>query len=163
MNISSDDQQQGEGSLWERIPQTMRRHAERVLARFQNVDPHTGPFGWSLGIKYTERAPGQSVCVMEVDESHFNPGGVAHGGVVFSLLDSAMGAAVFTMLPPEQRCVTVELKVNYLRPIRPGLLQASGTVMQHGSTLAVVTGEARDGAGQLVALGNGTFAIIQRR
>src|SRR3712207_5970801 len=90
------------------LPPDIRAQAIATLERFGDRDPHTGPFGWQLGLHYVERVPGRTSCTIDVNESFYNPGRVAHGGVVFTLADSAMGAAVHTLLEPGQRCTTAE-------------------------------------------------------
>lgn len=157
------DAQQEAATLFASLPPDMQQHALRALRRMNDRHPNTGPFGWLLGLHYTEREPGHVTSTMEVDPSHFNPGGVAHGGVVYSLVDSAMGGSVFNTLEPDQRCVTAELKVNYLRPIHAGRITAVATMVQRGRNLAVVTAEVHDDNNRLVAVALGTFAIIQRR
>lgn len=148
-------------ALLDELPERVRAQALATLQRYVDRDPYTGPFGWQLGLHYTERAPGRTSCMIDVNESFYNPGGVAHGGVVFTLADSAMGAAVHTLLEPGQRCTTAELKLNYLAPVRHGKTTATATVISKRRRLAVVTAEVHDEQGELVALAQGTFAIIQ--
>lgn len=147
-------------TVYESLPAQIREYARRVLQRLAERDPTTGPFGWQLGLHYTERGQGRARCEIEVDDSYFNPGRVAHGGVVFILADSAMGAAVHTLLEPGQRTVTAEIKINYLAPVTHGRIIASATVVNKRKRLAVVTAEVYDEQGALVGLAQGTFAII---
>lgn len=142
------------------LPPDVQRMALATIERYADRDPYTGPWGWQLGLHYTERAPGRTSCVIDVGESHHNPGRVAHGGLVFTLADSAMGAAVHTLLEPELRCVTAEIKLNYLAPVIRGRVTATATVINRRRRLAVVTAEVHDEAGELVGLAQGTFAII---
>lgn len=142
------------------LPDDARAIALQGLRRWQARDPYTGPFGWLLGLHYTERQSGSTSCMIDVDETYYNPGRVAHGGVIFALADSAMGAAVHTLLEAGQRCVTAELKLNYLAPVIKGPTSATATVISKRRRLAVVTAEVRDAAGELVGLAQGTFAII---
>ncbi len=148
-------------AILDALPDGVRAQAVATLERYADCDPHTGPFGWQLGLHYVERAPGRTSCTISIDESYYNPGRVAHGGVVFTLADSAMGAAVHTLLEPGQRCTTAELKLNYLAPVIRGKTTATATVISKRRRLAVVTAEVRDESGELVALAQGTFAIIR--
>jgi acyl-CoA thioesterase len=143
------------------LPPAARALALANIARWAERDPHTGPFGWQIGLRYIERAPGRVTAMIDVDPAHHNPGGVAHGGVMFTLADSAMGAATFTLLEPGQRCTTAELKLNYIAPIIKGKVTATATVVSKRRRLAVVTAEVRDENGELVGLAQGTFAIIR--
>ncbi|MBA3945746.1 MAG: PaaI family thioesterase [Herpetosiphonaceae bacterium] len=163
MTEEQDQQEHEAAALFASLPPEGQQHALRVLRHMNNRDQWTGSFGWLIGIHYIEREPGHITCMIDVDESHYNPAGVAHGGVVYSLIDSAMGGTVHSYLEPGQRCVTAELKVNYLRPVRAGRITAVANLIQHGRTLAVVTAEVHNAQDQLVAIGLGTFAIIQRR
>lgn len=149
-------------ALFAAIPLAMQPHALAALRRFaEGTSP--GHFSRMMGIQFLSREPGNFVCTMQVDESLYNPGKVAHGGVVYTLIDTVMGGSLFSLLPPEENCVTAELKVNYLRAILAGTITATVRVVQRGRTLAVLTSEVVDGAGNLVAFGVGTFAIIKRR
>ncbi len=148
--------------LFDQIPPELHSMALDTLERLQTPDPHAGPFGWLLGYRYIETSPGHARCTLDVAEPHLNPGGVAHGGVLCTLADAAMGAAVHWMLEPDQRCVTAELKVNCLKPILPGRVTASATVLHKGGRLVVVSGEIHNEAGELVGVALGTFAIVRR-
>lgn len=148
-------------ALLDMLPEQVRAQALATLQRYADRDPYTGPFGWQLGLHYTERLPGRTSCMIDVDESFYNPGGVAHGGLVFTLADSAMGTAVHTLLEPGQRCTTAELKLNYLAPVMKGKTTATATVISKRRRLAVVTAEVHDERGELVGLAQGTFAIIR--
>ena len=77
---------------------------------------------------------------MDPLEAHQNPLGTVHGGIITTLLDSAMGCAVHTTLPPGGMYTTLELKVNFLRPSFGGgaRLLAEGTVLNRGSTAVLV-------------------------
>lgn len=147
-------------ALLETMPDDVRAMALRTLEHLSDRDPYTGPFGWLIGLHYTHREPGSTSCAIDVDRTHFNPGNIAHGGIVFTLADSAMGAACFTMLKPGQRCVTAELKLNYLAPVIRGVVTATANVVHMGTKLAVLTAEVRDDRDRLVGLAQGTFAII---
>lgn len=162
MTDHSHDAQVEAAALFAALPSDMQELALASLRRLSHHNPYTGPFGWLLGLRYLDRTPGRVICAMEVDESLYNPGKVAHGGVMYTLIDSAMGASVYTTLDPGWGCATAELKVNYLRPIRKGTITASANVLQRGRTLAVVTAEVRDERDTLVGIGLGTFAIFKR-
>jgi acyl-CoA thioesterase len=149
-------------AILEGLPPQIQELALKNLQTLVDRDPSTGPFGWMLGIHYTDRASGKASCQIKVDNRLYNPGQIAHGGVVFTLADSAMGAAVFTLLDPGQRCATAELKINYLAPVRTGTVSATATVVSKRKRLAVVTCEVHDQAGELVALAQGTFAVVEK-
>jgi uncharacterized protein (TIGR00369 family) len=93
-----------------------------------------------------------------------NPMGGVHGGYTATLLDSAMGCAVHTMMGPGQSYTTVELKVNYVRGMRAGegLIRCEGKVIHAGSTLLTAEGRlVRVADGKLVAHGTTTCMILR--
>ncbi|MGL4553338.1 MAG: PaaI family thioesterase [Gemmataceae bacterium] len=104
-----------------------------------------------IGLTMTELDPGRAAFTLAVDQRHHNPLGTLHGGITTDLADSAMGWAYAATLAEGDSFTTVELKVNFLRPVRSGLLTAVATVVKAGSTLGYVECEVKDEAGKLVA------------
>ena len=96
------------------------------------------PFAELLGIKIEEINQGTSKCSMEVQEQFFNPNQVLHGGALFSLADTGMGAALFPSLDKGYVCASIEIKMNYYRPVRSGALTCIGKVLNKGKTIANV-------------------------
>ncbi|GAB3143310.1 GNAT family N-acetyltransferase [Marisediminicola antarctica] len=96
------------------------------------------------------------------DESHYNPIGTVHGGLVCTLLDSAIGCAVQTTLPADQGYTSIEIKVSYLRPVRAdtGRLTAVGTVTKPGRRVAFAEGTVVDAQGKLIATASSTCLVI---
>jgi uncharacterized protein (TIGR00369 family) len=92
----------------------------------------------------------------------YNPIGVVHGGIVCTLLDSALGCALHTTLPAGKGYTSVEIKVNYLKAVRPqsGLLTATGRVVRAGSRVGFTEGEVVDASGALVATGTSTLLLF---
>jgi uncharacterized protein (TIGR00369 family) len=101
------------------------------------------PIGELMGFEPLEVEEGRALFVCTPAEYHYNPIGAVHGGLACTLLDSAMGCAVHTMLPAGVGYTTVELKVSFLRPItlKTGRLLCEGTIIHLGSRIA--TAEAR--------------------
>ena len=110
----------------------------------------------------TTVAEGEVVFTCAPDESAYNPIGMVHGGLVCTLLDTVIGCAVHTTLPPRVAYTSIELKVNYLRPVHAdrGALTARGWVTKPGRRVAFAEGEIRDGDGKLVATGSGSCLIM---
>lgn len=96
------------------------------------------------------------------DESHFNPLGMVHGGLVCTLLDSALGCAAHTLLPAGVGYTSIELKVNYLRPVHPSSapLTAVGRVVKAGRRVSFAEGEVTDATGKTVATASGSLLIF---
>ncbi len=119
--------------------------------------PH--PFAKLIDLRYLEQGPGHSVCRIVVADKHLNPNQVVHGAVMFALADVGMGAAVFPTLAEGELCATVEIKINYFKPVRDGELVCTTTLLNRGKTLANLDSDVHCG-GQLVAKANGTYAIF---
>ena len=96
---------------------------------------------------------------LEITAQHFNTTARVHGGVIFTLLDSAMGAAVYARLDAHEATATIECKINYTRAVTGGVVECRAKVVHAGTRTMVVDGEVwQDGA--LVAKCLGTFARI---
>ncbi len=117
------------------------------------------PFNQYLGIHVSRMEGGEAEAAIEIGPQHANNRGVAHGGVVSSLLDSAMGAAVISAIPKEWWCATTGLSVQFIAGAREGSLRATGKVTRLGRSIAFVYGEAKDGGGRLVATAQGTWHL----
>jgi 5-carboxymethyl-2-hydroxymuconate isomerase len=117
------------------------------------------PFNQYLGVRVVRMEGGDAEASIELAPHHTNNRGVAHGGVVSSLLDSAMGAAVISAIPKEWWCATTGLSIQFVAGAREGSLQATGKVVRRGRTIAFVQGEAHDAKGRLVATAQGTWHL----
>jgi uncharacterized protein (TIGR00369 family) len=117
-----------------------------------------------MGYAMVEAEAGRVVFECQPAEFHYNPNGAVHGGMAATLLDSAMGCAIQSMLPAGIRYTTVELHVNYLRPltIESGPVRCEGKTIHVGRQLAVAEGRIEDANGKLYAHGTtyGVHAVI---
>ena len=120
-----------------------------------------GPLADLLGIHPLTFGEGSAMFGLTLREDHLNPYGVVHGGVVYSLVDTAMGAAVHTRLEAGEGCATVEIKINYLSPATAGDLRAEARLIERTKRIAVLEARALVGE-QLVAVATGTFYIQTR-
>ena len=93
---------------------------------------------------------------------HLNPMGAVHGGWTATILDSALGCVVMTMLKPGEAYTTAEFKVNIVRPLMPGMgdVVCEARILHRGRTLATSEAYLRDQAGKLLAHGTETCAIF---
>ena len=82
-------------------------------------------------------------------------------GVIASLLDSSIAVAVNQQLDSGEAASTVEIKLNYLRPVNKGTIWAQSKIIQKGRRIIVGQCEIKDDAGNMVAFGNATFIIMQ--
>ena len=109
------------------------------------------PIARLLGFTLKSVEPGHAVFEMRADERHHNPMGTLHGGVYCDLADLAMGYAYASTLGEGETFTTIELKINFLRPVRRGTLTAEARVVKAGGTLGYVECDVKDEAGKLVA------------
>ena len=93
-------------------------------------------------------------------ERHLQPFGIVHGGVLASLIDTATFWAVFLRLPEDDGLVNVDLKLNYLKPVRTGRLRAEGHCLRAGRQVSYAEASVRDEAGGLVAHGTSTLMAL---
>ncbi len=120
------------------------------------------PIARLLRIGLAEVGEGRAVFAVDPGEDHYNPIGVVHGGLAATLLDSALGCAVHSTLPRGATYATIELKVNFVRPVTrdTGPLRAEGAVVHRGATIATAEGRiVAERTGKLVAHGTTTVAV----
>lgn len=120
------------------------------------------PMASHFSFRIVEAELGDVTFLCTPDESAYNPIGLVHGGLVCTLLDSVIGCAVQSTLPVGVGYTSIELKVNYLRPVRHdvGDLSARGRVTKPGRRIAFAEGDVRDGTGKLVATASGTCLVM---
>jgi len=118
-----------------------------------------GPLGRLLGVRRKRTGTGGWHFLLTVRRDHMNPYGLVHGGVVYSLADYAMGAALARGLEPGERCATLEIKINYLAPVSGGTLRAEARVVERTRRIGVLEGRVYDDQDRLVALATGSFYI----
>lgn len=123
-------------------------------------NPFAGLVGFTLRIG--RRGSGVCAAALDVRPELLNPNGVVHGGVLFTLADTAMGAALHTTLAPGEYCATVEIKIHFLQPVTKGKLRCRARLVHRGGRIAVL--ESHISVGRLlVAQALGTFAIFAPR
>lgn len=116
-------------------------------------------FARLMGIEVEVTADGLCVLALELGSKHMSRARRAHGGVLFTLLDTAMGRAVLSELPEGRGCATVEAKLNYFRPVQSGRLRVEGRVVNRTRNTAYAEGTIWNDAGALVARSSGTFML----
>jgi uncharacterized protein (TIGR00369 family) len=119
------------------------------------------PFLQLLDIKLESLGPGEAEMSMVVQQKHLQTMGIAHGGVIASILDSVTWWAGFAAQDPERRgrMISVDLKLNYLSALKQGRAVARGKCKKSGSRLYYVVGEIFDETGRLVADGSSTLLV----
>lgn len=122
------------------------------------------PIAALMGFAPVEVEEGRVVFAVEPAEYHYNPIGLVHGGLAATLLDSAMGCAVQTLLPAGVGYTTLEVKVNYVRPMTrdTGRVLAEATVLHRGSRVATAEGRVfAEDTGKLLAHGTTTCMVLE--
>jgi len=120
-------------------------------------------FHRTFGMEVDEASRGEVVLGWEAREEHLNLQGLVHGGVLATLLDTAMGLAIRSALEPGRRHVTIEMGVHYLRPAHPGRLRARGRVARIGREIAFADAEVVDAQDRVLARATGTFSVGHER
>jgi uncharacterized protein (TIGR00369 family) len=110
-----------------------------------------------------ELEEGRAVFTVEPAEYHYNPIGVVHGGLAATLLDSAMGCAVHSTLPAGAGYTTLEVKVNFVRPLtaETGEVRCEAEVIHVGGRTATAEGKVLDASGKLYAHATTTCIIFR--
>ena len=118
------------------------------------------PFVESIGVQFTKCAGGECISQLELKPVHHHGGGVVHGGVAFTMADSAMATGLMSALEPGKTCATIESKISYLAPAVSGLMTCESRVIRLGRSVAFTEAKVYCD-GKLVATARGTFAIIE--
>jgi uncharacterized protein (TIGR00369 family) len=119
------------------------------------------PVSELIGFELSEAGEGRTVVVLQADTKHFNPMGTVHGGILCDIADAAMGIAFASTLAPGESFTTIELKINFLRPVRKVQLRAEGRVIQRGRTVGYVECDITDENGRLIAKSNSTCLVLR--
>ena len=120
------------------------------------------PFADLIGLEVGEAGEGSARFVLPAAAHIMNPHRVVHGAAIYAMADNGMGAALYTTLAEHESCSTIEIKINYMRPVSAGTLVCDTTVVHRGRTTAVLESVITNG-GELVARAQGTFSIGARR
>jgi len=119
------------------------------------------PVARLIGITMASAAPGRVVMEMEVRPQHANPMGTLHGGILCDLADAAMGMAYASSLDEGETFTTLELKINFLKPVRTGRLTATGRLVKGGRTVGLVECDVHDNKDRLVARASSTCMTLR--
>jgi uncharacterized protein (TIGR00369 family) len=136
---------------------TFLRHAERMIAG--DVPPPG--VATLIGFRLVSIEPGRAQFTLDADHRHHNPMGTLHGGVLCDIADAAMGLAYGSTLDEGETFTTLELKINFLRPVRSGRLVADGLVVQRGKTVGLAECSVTDESGRLIAKATSTCLTLR--
>lgn len=118
--------------------------------------------GRSLAFHPVHIGSGTAVFEGTPTQDHLNPLGTVHGGYAATMLDSAMACAIHSTLPPRRGLTTIDLTINFVRPITPGTgaIRATGTLIHGGGRIATAEGRLEDEDGKLLAHGLTTCMLF---
>ncbi len=121
----------------------------------------TAPVAELVGAFPVSFGEGKAVFEMETGRRHHNPMGTVHGGILCDIADAAMGFAFATTLGPGETFTTLELKINFLRPVFEGKLTATARVVHRGRTVGMVECEVAKADGKPVARASSTCSVLR--
>jgi uncharacterized protein (TIGR00369 family) len=151
-------------------PAAVAAHGRRLSGRefLQGiVDGHLPPppIARLFGARLVSIGEGEALFACVPDESSYNPIGTVHGGWLCTLLDSAAGCAVHTLLPAGVGYSSIEIKVSFLRAVRAGggEIAVTGRVLRVGRQVAFAESHARTASGELVGHATTSLAVLRDR
>lgn len=119
------------------------------------------PIARLIGFDLVSVNPGEAVIEFQATKAHANPMGTLHGGVLCDIADAAMGIAYSSNLEEGESFTTLELKINFLKPIWQARLLAVGRVVKQGRTVGLVECDIADEKGNLVARATSTCMTLR--
>jgi uncharacterized protein (TIGR00369 family) len=134
---------------------------EEKLTMQEKVARGRLPVAELVGFRITEAAGGRAVADFEAGPQHANLNGTLHGGILCDISDAAMGLAFATTIVGDQTFTTIELKINYFRPVWKARLRAEARVVRRGKTVGYIECDITDEAGRLVAKASSTCMVLE--
>jgi len=119
------------------------------------------PIARLIGFEAKKIGEGRAIVTLAAGPQHANPMGTLHGGILCDIADAAMGMAFASTLAPEESFTTVELKINFFRPVWEAHLKAEGRVVRRGRSIGYVECEITDEHGQLIAKAASTCLALR--
>jgi len=119
------------------------------------------PIAKTLGFTMTSMSPGRVTIELDADERLANALGTLHGGALCDIADAAMGLAYASQLERGESFTTIELKINFMKPIWRAHLRAEGRVVKRGRTVGLVECDVLDDKGSLVARASSTCMTLR--
>jgi uncharacterized protein (TIGR00369 family) len=119
------------------------------------------PVAKLIGFRMTEVEPGRVVYELDVGPQHASPLGTLHGGIVCDLADAALGCSHASLLEEGETFTTLELKINFLKPVWAGRLVAEGRSLRFGRTIGLSDCRVTDEHGSLVAYATSTLLTLR--
>jgi uncharacterized protein (TIGR00369 family) len=138
----------------------MSKHLERLDKVIHGELPPP-PIAQLIGFRLVAAKHGEAVVEFDASTKHANPMGTLHGGVLCDVADAAMGIAFASTLADDESFTTLELKINFLRPVWNEKLRAVGKVVSRGKTVGLTECDITNSAGALVARSTSTCMVLR--
>jgi uncharacterized protein (TIGR00369 family) len=135
---------------------------DRVRAMIAGKAPNP-PVADLVGFRIVEVEKGRAVFVLDAGPQHANPMGTLHGGILCDLADAAMGIAYASTLEEGESFTTLELKINFFKPIWTAHLTATARIVKRGKTVGMTECDVVDEKGSLVARASSTCMTLAGR
>ena len=132
-----------------------------MIERVANGELPPPPVARLIGFRLTSIRPGEAVVELETNERHANPMGTLHGGILCDIADAAMGLAYAATLEDGETFTTLELKINFLKPVWKAKLRAVAHVVKRGRTVGMVECDVTDDKESLVARATSTCMTLR--
>ncbi len=134
---------------------------EKAFSDRLKEGPKTPPIAVLIGFRPVSFGGGEAAFEMRADRRHHNPMGTVHGGILCDLADAAMGYAFASTLGTGESFTTLELKINFLRPVFDEKLSAKAKVTHRGKTVGLVECDVTNEEGKLVARASSTCSVLR--
>ena len=146
---------------------------EFIVSHYEALDPkfqaaiedwmkNKNPFWALLGMELLEIKKGWSKVRLPIEEKLCNAIGLVHGGAIFSAADSAVGMALIGLTDRDENISTLEMKINYMKPVKGKEIIAAAKIIHRGGHTAIGDVAVRDGENNLISKGLATYAIFKK-
>jgi uncharacterized protein (TIGR00369 family) len=132
-----------------------------LIEKVRRAEIPPPPVASLIGFTLTAIEPGRAVIEFAAEPRHANPMGTVHGGILCDVADAAMGMAYAATLDEGESFTTLELKINFLKPVWTGKLVATGRVVKGGRTVGLVECDVVDDKDRLVARATSTCLTLR--
>lgn len=132
-----------------------------LMRKIQGGSLPPPPVAELIGLRLVSVEPGHVVMEMDAERRHANPMGTVHGGILCDLADAAMGMAYASALDEGETFTTLELKINFLKPVWAGRLVATGRLVKGGRTVGLTECDVMDDKERLVARASSTLMTLR--
>lgn len=137
----------------------MSSYLDRIRAVSEGKEEPTAIMS-ALGLKIIRLGEGNITFAMKVDPRFYNPMGSLQAGIITTLADASMGTAALSVLKETEAFTTLEFKMNFIRPVFEGELQAEAKVVHRGRTIILVQCVVKNSEGKDVAMGMATQMVL---